>query len=163
LQSIGGDDDVFSSDHILNVLKGSLDSYENTWDICSTCHGSLIYFRIPKFSCENRINDTLCQDYPSVLDGLTHVEECLIARYHHPLGVILKLRPVTHLLSWKITTPTLHLRPAPKRAEIGISCGEYLSTDSKSVRKWLLTRSAFYSSLFPAASFVSRLWRPQLA
>jgi hypothetical protein len=31
---------VFSGDHILNVLKGSLDScgcHENTWDICSTC------------------------------------------------------------------------------------------------------------------------------
>jgi hypothetical protein len=26
--------------------------YENTWDIC---YGSLIYFRIPKFSCENNL------------------------------------------------------------------------------------------------------------
>jgi hypothetical protein len=82
LQSIGGDDDDFSGDHILPILKGSLDSHENTWDICSTCYGSLIYFRIPRFSCENRINVTLCQNYPSVLDDLTHVEECLIARYH---------------------------------------------------------------------------------
>ena len=35
---------------------------------------------------------TLCQDYPSVLDGLTLTEECVIARCH-PLGVIVKLRP----------------------------------------------------------------------
>jgi hypothetical protein len=34
----------------------------------------------------------MCQHYPSVLDDLTPVEECLIAR-SHPLGVILKLRP----------------------------------------------------------------------
>ena len=95
---------VEHGDHILNVLKGSLDScgrHENTWDICSTCYGSLIYFRIPKFSCENRINVTLCQDYPSVLDDLTHVEECLIARCH-PVGVILKLRPGGH------TSPVNH-------------------------------------------------------
>ena len=89
---------VEHGNHILNILKGSLDScgrHENTWDICSTCYGSLIYFRIPKFSCENRINVTLCQDYPSVLNDLTHAEECLIARCH-PVGVILKLRPGGH-------------------------------------------------------------------
>jgi hypothetical protein len=68
--------------NILNILKGSLDScgrHGNTWDICSTCYSSLIYFRIPS---ENRINVTLCQDYPSVLDdlthALTHAEECLM-------------------------------------------------------------------------------------
>src|SRR6202046_5087639 len=50
---------VEHDNHILNILRGSLDScgrHENTWDICSTCYGSLIYFRVPMFSCENRIN-----------------------------------------------------------------------------------------------------------
>src|SRR5438309_8180073 len=34
----------------------------------------------------------MCQDYPSQLEDLTPVEECLIAKCH-PVGTILKLRP----------------------------------------------------------------------
>ena len=41
------------------------------------------------------VNVTLCQDYPSALEGLTLTEECLIAKCH-PLGVVLKLRPGGH-------------------------------------------------------------------
>ncbi|KAJ6118382.1 hypothetical protein N7471_013849 [Penicillium samsonianum] len=43
----------------------------------------------------------MCQNYPSALEGLTPVEECLIARCH-PLGIILKLRPGGH------TSPVSH-------------------------------------------------------
>ena len=50
---------------------------------------------IPKFSAKNLVNVTLCQDYPSALEGLTLTEECLIAKCH-PLGVVLKLRPGGH-------------------------------------------------------------------
>jgi hypothetical protein len=34
----------------------------------------------------------MCQAYPSVLDDLTAVEECPIARCH-PVGAVFKLRP----------------------------------------------------------------------
>jgi hypothetical protein len=36
-----------------------------------------------------------CQAYPSALEDLTAIEECLIAKCH-PVGVILKLRPGGH-------------------------------------------------------------------
>jgi hypothetical protein len=51
---------------------------------------------IPKFSAKNMVNVTLCQGYPSALEGLTLTEEYLIAKCH-PLGVVLKLRPGGHL------------------------------------------------------------------
>jgi hypothetical protein len=44
------------------------------------------------------MNVTLCQDYPSALEGLTTVEECLIARCH-PAGAIFKLRPGGYVTS----------------------------------------------------------------
>lgn len=86
---------VVGNDPILVPLVGSLDSrglYGNRWSFCSSCHNALIRNVIPKFSGKNLVNVTLCQHYPSVLEDLTPVEECLIAR-SHPLGVILKLRP----------------------------------------------------------------------
>jgi hypothetical protein len=86
---------VVSNDPILLPLVNSLDScglHGNRWSLCSSCHNALIRNAIPKFSGKNLVNVTMCQHYPSVLDGLTPVEECLIAR-SHPLGVILKLRP----------------------------------------------------------------------
>lgn len=86
---------VQHGDRILNILNGALDScgrHGDVWDICSNCHDDLVHFRVPKFSAENRINVTLCQNYPSELNGLTPVEEALIAK-SHPLGMILKLRP----------------------------------------------------------------------
>jgi hypothetical protein len=42
------------------------------------------------------VNVSLCQAYPSALEGLTLTEECLIAKCH-PLGVVLELRPGGHL------------------------------------------------------------------
>lgn len=82
---------------LLRPLDGTLDicgrrQNSNTWDLCSLCHSSLSRNAIPKFSAKNLVNVTQCQHYPSALEGLTPVEECLIAR-SHPLGVILKLRP----------------------------------------------------------------------
>jgi hypothetical protein len=40
----------------------------------------------------NLINVNFCQHYPSALEDLTPVEECLIAKCH-PIGTVLKLRP----------------------------------------------------------------------
>ena len=43
-------------------------------------------------SALNLVNVTTCQHYPSALEDLTVIEECLIAK-SHPVGTILKLRP----------------------------------------------------------------------
>lgn len=89
---------VVSNDPILVLLVNSLDTcglQGNRWSFCSSCHNALIRNVIPKFSQKNLVNVTMCQHYPSVLDDLTPVEECLIAR-SYPLGVILKLRPGAH-------------------------------------------------------------------
>ncbi|PVH69293.1 hypothetical protein DL98DRAFT_368303, partial [Cadophora sp. DSE1049] len=66
--------------------------HENSWDFCAVCHGAVSRSNIPKFSALNLVNVTTCQDYPSALEDLTTVEECLIAKCH-PVGTILKLRP----------------------------------------------------------------------
>ena len=66
--------------------------HENSWDFCTACHGSVSRGNIPKFSGLNLVSVTTCQDYPSALEDLTTVEECLIAKCH-PVGTILKLRP----------------------------------------------------------------------
>jgi hypothetical protein len=66
--------------------------HENSWDFCRTCHGAVSRGKIPKFSALNLVNVTTCQDYPSALEDLTAIEECLIAK-SHPVGTILKLRP----------------------------------------------------------------------
>lgn len=89
---------VDNEDPLLLPLKGLLDTcgrHNNIWDVCSSCHTSLNRHMIPKFSAKNMVNVTLCQDYPSTLEGLTLTEECLIAKCH-PLGVVLKLRPGGH-------------------------------------------------------------------
>jgi hypothetical protein len=89
---------VGNEDPLLLPLLGSLDAcgrHDNTWNLCSSCHASLNRDMIPKFSAKNLVNVTLCQDYPSALEGLTLTEECLIAKCH-PLGVVLKLRPGGH-------------------------------------------------------------------
>lgn len=88
-----------NEDPLLLPLKGALDTcgrHNNIWDLCSSCYTSLNRHMIPKFSAKNMVNVTLCQDYPSALEGLTLTEEYLIAKYH-PLGVVLKLRPGGHL------------------------------------------------------------------
>jgi hypothetical protein len=56
------------------------------------CHGVVSRGNILKFSTLNLVSVTTCQDYLSALEGLTIVEECLIAKYY-PVGTILKLRP----------------------------------------------------------------------
>jgi hypothetical protein len=66
--------------------------HENSWDFCTACHGAVSRGNIPKFSALNLVNVTTCQDYPSALEDLTAIEECLIAKCH-PVGTILKLRP----------------------------------------------------------------------
>jgi hypothetical protein len=65
---------------------------ENSWGFCTSCHGAVSRCNIPKFSALNLVNVTTCQDYPSALEDLTAIEECLIAKCH-PVGTILKLRP----------------------------------------------------------------------
>src|SRR5271156_2660258 len=69
--------------------------HENFWDFCTWCYTALRHGNIPKFSAENFVNVTMCQHYPSALEELTPVEECLIAKCH-PVGTILKLRPGGH-------------------------------------------------------------------
>jgi hypothetical protein len=84
-----------SDDPLLQPLHGYLDycgKHENDWDVCLLCLRFLSQNTLPKFSALNRVNMTLCQSYPSVLEDLTPVEECLIAKCH-PLGIIIKLRP----------------------------------------------------------------------
>jgi hypothetical protein len=67
----------------------------------------------------------LCQHYPSVLEDLTPVEECLIAKCH-PVGIVLKLRPGGHSspVSYRAVQghfivipqdpePLLHILPSP--------------------------------------------------
>ncbi|KAJ6087102.1 hypothetical protein N7467_006016 [Penicillium canescens] len=87
-------------DPLLKPLATHLDycgKHRDEWDICLTYLKSLSQNTLPKFSALNRVNTTICQNYPLALKGLTLVEECLIARCH-PLGVILKLRPGGHTL-----------------------------------------------------------------
>ncbi|KAJ5654961.1 hypothetical protein N7490_001964 [Penicillium lividum] len=86
------------SDPLLLPLATHLDycgKHGDEWDICLTCLKSLSQNSVPRLSALNRVNVTMCQNYPSALEGLTPVEECLIARCH-PLGIILKLRPGGH-------------------------------------------------------------------
>jgi hypothetical protein len=81
---------IDNEDPLLQPLGGTLDNcgrHESTWDICSSCHAALSRETIPKFSAKNLVNVTLCQHFPPALEGLTPVEECLIAKCY-PLGVI---------------------------------------------------------------------------
>ena len=96
--------ELADDDPLLEPLRGYLDHcgrHEADWDVCLTCLKSLSQSSLPKFSALNRVNLTMCQDYPPALQDLTPVEECLIAKCH-PLGIILKLRPGGH------TTPAAY-------------------------------------------------------
>jgi hypothetical protein len=87
--------EVSDDDALLQPLHGYLDhcaKHDGDWDLCLPCLKSLSQNTLPRFSALNRVNMTLCQNYPSVLEDLTPIEECLIAKCH-PLGVIIKLRP----------------------------------------------------------------------
>ncbi|KFZ23650.1 hypothetical protein V502_01866 [Pseudogymnoascus sp. VKM F-4520 (FW-2644)] len=93
--------DIYEIDNGHPFIKGLRDTLDNcgrrgdTWQLCVPCHTALSRGNIPKFSAQNLINVTTCQTYPSALEGLTPVEECLIAKCH-PIGTILKLRPGNH-------------------------------------------------------------------
>ena len=64
--------------------------HEDVVMLCGGCGTSLQKNAVPKFSAINYINTTLCQAYPPELEGLTYIEECVIA-LAHPIGVIIKL------------------------------------------------------------------------
>ena len=79
-----------NGDPLLEPLAGHLDycgKHDDEWDVCLTCLKSLSQNSLPKFSALNRVNMTMCQNYPAVLGSLTAVEECLIARCH-PIGIV---------------------------------------------------------------------------
>jgi hypothetical protein len=86
---------ITDNSNTLDCLRGCLDTcgrHGNDWEFCSSCHSALRRGKIPKFSAKNSVNVTMCQHYPPALEGLTAIEECLIA-ICHPVGRILKLRP----------------------------------------------------------------------
>lgn len=86
---------VLEQDPIIRPLEGFLDQCGFTngfWNLCPGCHAALLRGSVPKFSALNKINVTLCQNYPEALTDLTLTEEYLIAK-SHPVGVVLKLRP----------------------------------------------------------------------
>jgi hypothetical protein len=62
------------------------------WSFCKSCYADVLRSKVPKFSSLNLVNVVMCGDYPAILEDLTLVEECVIAR-RHPVGSILKLRP----------------------------------------------------------------------
>ena len=63
---------------------------EGSVSLCIGCDTSLRRNKVPKFSASNHVNTTLCQEYPPELEGLTYIEECVIA-LAHPIGAIIKL------------------------------------------------------------------------
>ena len=95
-------DDIYTiddQDDLILQQENSLDQCghdESSWNFCRYCYAAVSSWKIPKFSAANFVNITMCQDYPSALEDLTAVEECLIAKCH-PVGTILKLRPGGHL------------------------------------------------------------------
>jgi hypothetical protein len=81
-----------TDDHLDDFGRNRLDQcghHGTTWDFCSQCYTAILHRGV---SGQNLVNVTLCQDYPTSLENLTFVEECLIARCH-PVGLIVKLRP----------------------------------------------------------------------
>lgn len=119
---------VVNEDPRLRLLRGKLDpcgQHHHIWNLCSTCLTSLSQQTIPRFSASNLVNVTFCQHYPSVLEDLTPVEECLIAKCH-PVGIVLKLRPGGHsspvsyrairghfIVMPQDPEPLLHILPSP--------------------------------------------------
>lgn len=87
--------EIHEDARLILPLQNTLDRcghHENSWDFCTACHSALSRGSVPKFSASNLVNVITCQAYPSALEDLTAVEECLIAKCH-PVGAILKLRP----------------------------------------------------------------------
>src|SRR5947209_3292826 len=94
-------DDIYKiddQDKLILQQENSLDQCghdERSWNFCRYCYAAVSSWKIPKFSAANFVNLTMCQHYPSALEDLTAVEECLIAKCH-PVGTIIKLRPGGH-------------------------------------------------------------------
>src|SRR5947209_8763738 len=89
---------IDDQDNLILQQENSLDQCghdESSWNFCRYCYAAVSSWKIPKFSAANFVNITMCQGYPSALEDLTAVEECLIAKCH-PVGTILKLRPGGH-------------------------------------------------------------------
>ena len=86
---------ILDEDPVIRPLEGVLDlcgCTDGFWNLCPACYAALLRGLAPKFSAVNKINVTLCQNYPEALTDLTLTEEYLIAK-SHPVGVVLKLRP----------------------------------------------------------------------
>jgi hypothetical protein len=86
---------INDNNNTIDYLRGCLDTcgrHGDNWEFCSPCHSALRRGKCPKFLAKNCINVTVCQHYPAALEGLTAIEECLIA-ICHPVGRILKSRP----------------------------------------------------------------------
>ena len=79
-------DDIYTiddQDDLIQQQENSLDQcghHESSWNFCRYCYTAISSWKIPKFSAANFVNITMCQDYPSVLEDLTAIEECLIAK-----------------------------------------------------------------------------------
>jgi len=51
--------------------------HKSSWVFCRFCYTAIRHWKIPKFSAANFANVTMCQFYPSALEDLTAVEDCL--------------------------------------------------------------------------------------
>ena len=94
---------------------------DSTVGVCSTCMKGGVSSKL-KFSGENWVNTTLCQDMPAVLANLTIVEKNVIAR-SHLIGYIIRLSTTSkagvsyrgargHIIAFK-QDPTLLLKILP--------------------------------------------------
>ena len=94
---------------------------DSTVGVCSTCIKGGVSSKL-KFSGENWVNTTLCQDMPAVLADLTIVEKNVIAR-SHLIGYIIRLSTTSkagvsyrgargHIIAFK-QDPTLLLKILP--------------------------------------------------
>jgi hypothetical protein len=84
---------VGTDEPYISTNLSTLDScgvQEGLVTLCNGCEVSLRKNRVPSLSASNYVNTTLCQAYPVELEGLTYIEECVIA-LAHPIGAIIKL------------------------------------------------------------------------
>ena len=68
---------IGDSSRSIDCLRGCLDicgRRDDVWQFCSPCHSALRGGKVPKLSDKNSINMTMCQHYPSALEGLTAVD-----------------------------------------------------------------------------------------
>lgn len=64
-------------DEFIRLEESRCAHHKGFWDFCRPCHTAISKKKIPKFSAANFVNVTMCQSYPSALEDLTPVEECL--------------------------------------------------------------------------------------